>query len=664
MLFLPQTRLPAGQWTVAQSQKWGSQQIWRAGCNFIPSTAINQLEMWQAATFDPATIDREFGFMQEAGLSVARIFLHDLAYEADPTGFKSRMQRVLHLAAAHGVKVMFVFFDDCWNPFPKIGPQPSPRPGVHNSGWVRSPSDHQRNWPTDLPRLKHYMQDVLRKFASDKRVWMWDLYNEPGNSGYDTKSLPLLNAAFEWAREVRPSQPLTAGAYGGGADEVDQACQRLSDVITFHCYEPVPELEKQIKFYEQSGRPVICSEWMARTNGSRILTHLPVFYSENIPCVQWGLVSGKTNTIFPWGSKEGSPEPNPWFHDLFRKDGTPFDPAEVKCYQHYTELADRRPVPARESVPERLPIVVNTQGITGLRLLADMPLRDPSVCLGPDKTWYLTGTVPPFYGENKGIKIWHSKDMIHWHPVAPDGGFVWQYGGSPWHKPYLDKKMSLWAPEIHFIDGTFWLTYSMPGYGGSGKTSGSGLLKSISGKAEGPYVDMCPTHRLGDEIDGSVFQDDDGKTYYVWHSGKIALLNHDRTDFVGKYFWVRTATSDPDPNHHSSLCEGIFGKGSFNHVGYEGGFLFKRNGIYYMACSENIDGRYSTMIAQSKSIFGPYSARYEAIPHGGHTVFFQDEHGGWWATIFGSDDTAPWQEKPGIVPIKFDKNGKVMLDDR
>jgi beta-xylosidase len=236
---------------------------------------------------------------------------------------------------------------------------------------------------------------------------------------------------------------------------------------------------------------------------------------------------------------------------------------------------------------------------------------------------------------------------------------VWKYGDSPWHLPYLKAKMSLWAPEIHFLKGTFWLTYSMPGYDGTAKTSGSGLLRSTSGKPEGPYEDVHPTERLGDEIDASLFQDDDGKVYFLWHSGKIARMNDAMTGLAEPYHWIRTTGVDANPSHHSGLCHGIFGKDEFSHIGYEGVYLFKRKSTYYMSCSEIFEGRYSCSVAMSKHIYGPYSPREEAIPHAGHNVFFQDEVGNWWSTLFGSDGSGPWQEKPGIVPVIFDRRGHV-----
>ena len=293
--------------------------------------------------------------------------------------------------------------------------------------------------------------------------------------------------------------------------------------------------------------------------------------------------------------------------------------------------------------------------LLGLRKLMDVPLRDTSIDRGPDGTWYMTGTVEPFWGFNQGIQMWKSPDLTNWTAL----GFVWKYGESPWHKPYLKHRKPLWAPEVHFLKGTFWLTYSMPGWDGTAKTSGCGLLKSTSGKAEGPYTDMHPGERLGDEIDGSLFQDDDGSVYFLWHSGKIAKLKSDMSGLAGPYRWLRTTVPDPNPAHHSSLCAGIFGKDSFDHVGYEGMFLFKANGRYFLCCAEQFNGRYSCAVASSTNLFGPYGARYEAIPHGGHNTFFKDGQGQWWSTYFGSDDTAPWRERPGVLPIEFDSDDRV-----
>lgn len=307
------------------------------------------------------------------------------------------------------------------------------------------------------------------------------------------------------------------------------------------------------------------------------------------------------------------------------------------------------------------PLLRAGEPLPGLRKLMETPLRDTSICRGPDGTWYMTGTVEPFWSYNEGIKVWKSADLTNWVPL----GFVWKYGESPWHKPYLDAKKPLWAPEIHYLKGTFWLTYSMPGWkagdpkGLDAKNSGSGLLRSTSGKAEGPYVDVQPDARLGDEIDASLFEDDDGSVYFVWHGGKIARMKPDLSGLAEPYHWLRTTAPDPEPKHHAGLCAGIFGKGSFDHVGFEGMFVFKRDGRYYLSCAEQFDGRYSCMIATATNLLGPYSARYEALPHAGHNMFFQDERGQWWSSYFGSDGKAPWRERAGIVPVEFSADGRV-----
>ncbi|MFO0046821.1 MAG: cellulase family glycosylhydrolase [Armatimonadota bacterium] len=323
------------QWTKEQANDWQTKQPWVVGCNFLPSTAINQLEMWQEESFDVRTIDRELGWAQSIGMNSVRVYLHDLAYETDPKGFKQRMDKFLQIADRHKIRPLFVFFDDCWNPHPQLGKQPIPKKGVHNSGWVRSPGDAQRNWPKDMERLETYVKDILNTFKRDRRVYLWDLYNEPGNSGYELKSMELLKKCFEWAWDVRPSQPVSAGLWYGN-NEFNQFQIANSDVITFHNYNDAKNLQSEISRLVKLGRPVVCTEWMARQNSSWIKTNLPVFHESKIACFNWGLVSGKSNTIFPWGSKEGSEEPTPWFHDIFRQDGTPFDATETDLFKKLT----------------------------------------------------------------------------------------------------------------------------------------------------------------------------------------------------------------------------------------------------------------------------------------------------------------------------------------
>ena len=316
-------------WTKQQANDWYKKQGWLVGADFLPSTAINQLEMWQAETFDSATIDRELGWAHNIGMNVMRVYLHDLAWQEDPEGFKNRMNRYLAISTKNQIKTLFTIFDDCWNPDPVIGKQPDPKPGIHNSGWVRSPSKAVHDDATQWTYLEKYVKDVLTAFRNDDRVLMWDLYNEPGNSSYNETSMPLLKKVFEWAWAVRPSQPLTAATW---YDNKDFNTFQLanSDIITIHNYNDADNLEKELKEKAKLGRPIVCSEYMARPRNSRFQTHLPIFKKYNVGAINWGLVSGKSNTIYQWSKPipDGS-EPELWFHDIFRKDGTPYDKKET-----------------------------------------------------------------------------------------------------------------------------------------------------------------------------------------------------------------------------------------------------------------------------------------------------------------------------------------------
>lgn len=326
----------APRWSEEKADKWYRKQGWQVGCNFIPSTAVNQLEMWQAQTFDAETIDRELGWAASIGFNSVRVYLHDLAWQGDADGFKKRIDRFLEIADKRGIRPMFVLFDDCWNSSPRPGRQPEPIPGVHNSRWVQSPGSKSVTDLNSWPGLERYVKDIVGSFGKDGRVLVWDLYNEPGNSNMGNKSLPLLKATFKWAREARPKQPLTAGIWHQQLTELNKYQLSASDVITFHNYNNVENLKQQITQLKKGGRPLICTEYLRRPGGSRFQSHLPIFKAEKVGCYNWGLVSGRTQTIYPWGSPKGSPEPEIWFHDMLRGDGTPFDPQEVELIQRLT----------------------------------------------------------------------------------------------------------------------------------------------------------------------------------------------------------------------------------------------------------------------------------------------------------------------------------------
>jgi len=320
------------RWPEKKAQEWYAKQGWLTGSNFQPSTAINQLEMFQKETFDPTTIDRELGWASDLGFNCMRVYLHHLLWTTDKNGFKKRLNEYLSISSKHGIKTVFVFFDDCWNDSYTPGKQPAPKPGVHNSGWVRDPGTMIYNHPDTMIVLEQYVSDILTTFGKDDRVLMWDLYNEPGNNKQFNKSLPLLKSVFEWARQAAPSQPLTAGVWNGNRDfaELNKFQLTNSDVITYHQYRFIDEHRQVIDSLSKYGRPLICTEYMARRNGSLFQTIMPMLKEKNVGAINWGLVAGKTNTIFAWDTPVPSgDEPQLWFHDIFRKDGTPFSKDEI-----------------------------------------------------------------------------------------------------------------------------------------------------------------------------------------------------------------------------------------------------------------------------------------------------------------------------------------------
>lgn len=329
---------PRAIWTKEQATEWYSKQGWVRGSNYIPASAINQLEMWQKESFDPAQIDKELGWAESIGLNAMRVFLHHLAWELDPEGFKKRVNEYLTIADKHGIKTMFVFFDDVWDENYAAGKQRDPKPGTHNSGWIRDPGKlfYETN-PAVIVTLEKYVKDILTTFKNDKRILLWDLYNEPGNSGYKSKSLYLLSQVFRWGRQINPDQPLSAGVWAKDLTELNTYQLANSDIITYHNYENEKEHALVIDSLTKYGRPLICTEYMARTRGSKFQNVMPLMKQHNVGAINWGFVAGKTNTMYAWDTPipDGS-EPKVWFHDIFRKDGTPFSKEEIDLIKSLT----------------------------------------------------------------------------------------------------------------------------------------------------------------------------------------------------------------------------------------------------------------------------------------------------------------------------------------
>lgn len=280
--------------------------------------------------------------------------------------------------------------------------------------------------------------------------------------------------------------------------------------------------------------------------------------------------------------------------------------------------------------------------------LFDYRLRDTSIAKGHDGAYYLTGTTggPNMWAVTSEIEVFRSEDMKTWTPVVTkprERSIVWSADrDGTWEKriPLRDGVpfRPIWAPEIAYFKRTYWICYSIP------LGVGAGILKSVSGKPEGPYVSMFPDKPPVDAIDLSLFEDDDGKVYLLWGSGNIRQMNEQMDGFVGETRKLKPADSD--------------------RIGFEGTFVFKAHGRYYISGAEFVadpgGGKgedYNAYGASATSLFGPYGNKFLAIPHGGHNSYFRDRSGQWWATMFGNDPRAPFKEKPGALKIEFLPDG-------
>ncbi|MDA3956718.1 cellulase family glycosylhydrolase [Oceanispirochaeta sp.] len=339
------------KWSEQDAFRWYKDKGWINGANFLPSTAGNMLEMWNAETFDPDTIRRELGWASELGMNTMRVFLPYILWKEDSLALISRINLYLDIAAKQNIKTVFVLFDSVWHPYPETGKQPEPLPGIHNSIWVQSPGLQFVMDPEEYSSLKDYVQGIMGHYSQDERVLFWDLMNEPDNGNIPryNKMQPqfknqyiyrLLSLTFLWARESHPDQPLTAGVWTDDwSRESSMPFVRLqldaSDIISFHVYDDLKGSKNRVDQLLPYNRPLICTEYMARTIGSTLIDIAPYFQKNHIGAIHWGLVSGRSQTIYPWDSWQNpfTEEPAVWFHDILRPDGTPFDLRESKLFQ-------------------------------------------------------------------------------------------------------------------------------------------------------------------------------------------------------------------------------------------------------------------------------------------------------------------------------------------
>ncbi|WEM44005.1 cellulase family glycosylhydrolase [Photobacterium sp. DA100] len=348
------------QWSNEKAWQWHKGQGWLRGFNYLPRTAVNWTEMWQAESFDLEVIEQELVWSVEAGYNTLRTNLPFIVWQADRDGLHQRLDAFLSVCQRLNIKVMMTLMDDCGfsGDHPYLGQQKVPVPDLHNSQAAASPGRNIVMDPGQWGRVEAYVRDIVSTYQSDSRITIWDLYNEPtnrmiftleGELAFDEEmeacSHQLMEKAFEWARDCDPVQPLTVGAWHAPSildrslpmyeHPTDRRAMELSDIITFHAYLPLDLFGKAVEIVSAYDRPMMCTEWLARHADSNLHEQLPVFHEKQIGCYQWGLVKGKTQTHLPWPEIKRADinYQSRWFHDLLHEDGTPYDQSEVDLIQ-------------------------------------------------------------------------------------------------------------------------------------------------------------------------------------------------------------------------------------------------------------------------------------------------------------------------------------------
>lgn len=648
--------IPGARWTEERISTWYDSLPWLVGCNYIPSTAINQLEMWQKDSYDPVTINRELGWAEEIGFNEIRVYLHDLLWNQDSAGFLKRMDNFLTISETHGIRVVFVLLDGVWNPYPKTEKQPDPVPFRHNSGWVQSPGAVILLDTTLFPQVERYIKGVVRHFAQDQRILAWDVFNEPDNenqSAYDNIELPnkaelayrLMTKAYQWVREINPVQPLTLAVWRGDwsdsskLSKSDRFMLNQSDLISFHNYSDLEDFSKRVEWLKKYNRPLLCSEYMARPTASTFQNILPYAKNHRIGAINWGFVSGKSQTIYPWNSWDSIyvSEPDPWFHDIYRPDGMPYDKKETDVIRF---LSERN--------------FLKTQQVYKNPLL-DRNYPDPAILAGQDGYYYLYATNYISEKEVLNIQVSRSSDLIHWELLGD---------ALPLKPVWANKTQSFWAPQVKYDDkNKMYLMYFSAELNG---TKNKCLAVATSSNPEGPFTDKGEPLLCGEgfvNIDPMAFDDSaSGKHYLYWGSGfkpiKVRELDESLMNF----------------KDGTEVVDLVFpGKDSDYNILVEGAWVIKNDKWYYLFYSgDNCCGdkaNYAVMVARADQPEGPFQRFGETRASGssailvkndrwnapGHNSVFRDKVGTDWLFYHAIDPADPGSGEHGKRVLLMDK---------
>lgn len=353
-------------WSKERAWEWYNARPWIRGCNYMSADCANRIDQWQELGFEErlVTTEEEFKLTQELGYNSIRIILEFIVWDEQRDGFMERFERYISLATKYGISCMVVLANDCMRPksfeVNKIGKQKVDL-GYHGGRKTSQHGHHdEMGWhvlddPSTAPRYFEMVREIVAKYRDDERIIIWNVYNEVGNSKRDKVTLPNLKRMFEIIREIEPIQPLTAEAWRldtqdiADLSHVEQYALNNSDIVSFHSYSHYMNIVQIIHTLKNLGRPILCTEWLARGMGNNVQELFPLFFLEKIGCYNWGFVAGKYQTYEPWNGIWEQYEKNPnlnfdftkWLHDLYRPNHRPYNPKEIELIKHFCGLADK-----------------------------------------------------------------------------------------------------------------------------------------------------------------------------------------------------------------------------------------------------------------------------------------------------------------------------------
>jgi hypothetical protein len=263
--------------------------------------------------------------------------------------------------------------------------------------------------------------------------------------------------------------------------------------------------------------------------------------------------------------------------------------------------------------------------------LFDLPLTDTSITVGPDGEFYLTGSSirNDATAFSSTITLWRSPDMRRWLKVR-----VLKFSST-----------KVCSPEIHYLKGTFWLTYTR-------EKGGTDLIRFDTADLAASKYRIVRITEEGE--DPSLFLDDDGKLYWVMGSGQVARLKADPMEGLNEEpVQISIPPEDTAPQADPS-----------DRVGTRGAFLAKIKGRYHLFVADRpmrggigragaSGGAHDTYVASSENIYEGYGHRYVAFPYAGQTTLFQHSAGEFWATFSGMDSNAIFKHRPGAFPVLY-----------